>query len=436
MHSASGKGSSAYVVNVANDEQPTLTIDLGSPQPISQFRLHLVDQSDTVPATFSGDFGVPGLLQVEGANESDFVDAITLIEIKHENNFDVGPIVERHFPATKCRYVRLTAIDPYVFSTSIKRGSRIGFAEIEILANGQNVALEKVFESSGKSNLLRRLEALTDGSNFFGRILPLREWLLQLAERHELETKQPLVSAELNDRYLRQRFNLRALVALVAVLAIGGILAFFIELSQRQKAIAKTRDQIAADLHDELGANVSAIGLLSDIVQNSADSPEKLAPLMHRMRELTQRTGLAARYCTNMLESVGLCDDLKQDMVRTSERITADMKHEITFAGEFYLKELSSRRRLDLFLFYKECLTNILRHSGATEVVTQLVADANRINLTITDNGHGVTGDSGFAIPPSLKRRARLLGGQVTAAHTMSRGTKIHHILLLKKPNF
>ena len=433
MHSASGTGSLAYVTNVSEGEQPALTIDLGTAQPVSQIRLHLVDQSDTVPATFSGDFAVPRLLQLTGANQPDFADAEMLIEIEHEDNFDVGPIIEGRFNPNECRYLRLTAIDPYKFSSTSVSGQRFGFAEIELLANGRNVAIGKVFDSQQMLTYRRRLEALTDGSNFYGRILQPREWLFQLAQRHELETNRPLVAAELNGRYLRQRTIMRALLGLIAVMAIGAICVVFIGLSQRRKAIEQTRNQIAADVHDELGANVSAIGLLSDLVQNSVNSPDKLAQLMPRMRELTERTGIAARYCTNMLESVGLFDDLKEDMLRTSERVTADLKHKITFTGEQHLTKLSSRRRLDLFLFYKECLTNVLRHSGATEVVTEMVADAEQVNLKISDNGHGMDGVSEFPIPPSLKRRARLLGGQVTAEPHTTRGTTIQLSLRLKK---
>ena len=433
MHSASGTGSLAYVTNVLKGEQPALTIDLGTAQPVSEIRLHLVDQSDTVPATFSGDFAVPRLLQLTGANQPDFSDAKMLVEIKHEDNFDVGPIIEEHFAPTACRYLRLTAVDPYQFSSTTVSGQRFGFAEIELLANGQNVAIGKVFGSQQMLTYRRRLEALTDGSNFYGRILPPREWLFQLAQRHKLETNRPLVAAELNGRYLRQRTMMSALLAMVAVMTIGAICIVLIGLSQRRKAIERTRNQIAADVHDELGANVHAIGLLSDLVQNSVDSPAKLAQLLPRMRELTERTGIAARYCTNMLESVGLFDDLKQDMLRTSKRMTADLQHKITFTGEQHLGELSPRKRLGLFLFYKECLNNILRHSGATEVVTRLVADAKQVNLRVSDNGHGMDGVSEFPIPPSLRRRARLLGGQVTVEPHGSSGVTIQLSVRLKK---
>lgn len=137
-----------------------------------------------------------------------------------------------------------------------------------------------------------------------------------------------------------------------------------------------------------------------------------------------------------MLESLDLCDDLKQDMLRTSKRVTADLKHEISFTGEQHLGLLNSRMRFDLFLFYKECLTNILRHSGATEVVTEMVADTEQINLRVSDNGDGMDGVSEFPVPPSLKRRARFLRGHVTAEPNGSKGVTIKLSLPLKKQSF
>ena len=102
-------------------------------------------------------------------------------------------------------------------------------------------------------------------------------------------------------------------------------------------------------------------------------------------------------------------------------RITADLDHSLVFEGEAFLQRLKPRRRIDLFLFYKESLINIIRHSGATEVKTNLSADRNEFNLTITDNGHGLDGD----VPSSLKRRARLLGAQVSSSKPESGGTRI-----------
>ena len=152
----------------------------------------------------------------------------------------------------------------------------------------------------------------------------------------------------------------------------------------------------------------------------------ELIATVDKTRTLNEETGATARYCTNMLEADGLYQDLPEEMKRISARLLADLEHEITFKHGEMLHRLKPRRRIDLFLFYKECLTNIIRHSGATHVRTQLTAGSKEIRLTIADNGHGLNG----TVPSSLKRRARLLGALVIAEKSDSGGTCI--ILTLK----
>jgi signal transduction histidine kinase len=109
--------------------------------------------------------------------------------------------------------------------------------------------------------------------------------------------------------------------------------------------------------------------------------------------------------------------------------LLADMEYNLTFEGEEFLSNLSPRKRIDLYLFYKECLTNVLRHASATHVTTRLIAGPKALTLTITDNGIGIKflGEN----PASLKRRARLLGAHLSTEHPASGGT--HIILTLKK---
>ena len=84
MNSALGDQSLAFVSEVGIGDRPLLTIDLETSQPISEIHLHAVDQSDTVPQSFAGDFGIPRLLRIEGANEYDYSDAtvLTVAEVR------------------------------------------------------------------------------------------------------------------------------------------------------------------------------------------------------------------------------------------------------------------------------------------------------------------------------------------------------------------
>ena len=426
MDSSQGDQSIAYVSPVGVGDQPTFTIDLETVQPLNRIHLHTVDLSDTVPISTPVGFGVPQRLRIEGAKRPDFSDAVRLIDYHKETVYDTGPIIMRHFPETACRYVRLIAVDPYVHNMINLRGSQIGFAEIEIFSQSQNVALGKTVHADFKSfNPGRSTAALTDGCNLYGRILSIRTWMDELARRHDLETERPVMVAELNRRYARQKIHMRYLGGLAVLLALGTIIVALVDRVIKQRAIHQIREHIAADLHDELGANLHAIGLLSDLAQNAKESPEKLASHLQRLRGLTDRTGLAARYCTNMMEAKGLCENLMEDMQRTSSRILADLEHSITFEGEEWVQHIKPRRRVDLFLFYKECLTNVLRHSNANQVTTKLEARQRLITLTIADNGQGLGETKGNGVPPSLKRRARFLGAQVSAGPSASGGACI-----------
>jgi signal transduction histidine kinase len=75
----------------------------------------------------------------------------------------------------------------------------------------------------------------------------------------------------------------------------------------------------------------------------------------------------------------------------------------------------------DLLLFYKECLVNISRHSGATRFSTHVEATAREVRLRVTDNGKGVAD----RIPESLKRRARLMGALIASDTPEMGGTCI-----------
>lgn len=431
MTAASGSKSVAYLGTPGPRVRPELTIDLGASYPLSRLHLHAVDQSDTVPQAFAGDIGIPRVLWVEGANTPDFSDRQLLVELRHDSIYDAGPILVRRFPATRCRYVRLVAVTLNYDPLSGAGSERLGFAEIELFSEGRNVALGKSVAANFKSNeAVRTLSNLTDGRNFYGTIQPFRTWLNQLAERHELERERPLVSAELNRRYARQKINMARLAGLAAVLAGGVVVIVVVNRGRQKRAIEETRKRIAADLHDELGADLHAIGLLSDLALSAQAAPERLSDLLQRMRSLSERTGQAARHCTNLLEAADLHEDLVNDVRRAATRILADLEHHIEFKGEAELRRLRPRKRIDLLLFYQESLINIIRHSGATCARTRLTAVEGTITLEVSDNGRGLDG----RVPPSMKRRARLLGAEVEVDPSEGKGARI--VLRLKRRRF
>lgn len=435
MHSPISDNSLAFTTLPGIGEKPTLTIDLERSVPINRIHLHGPDLSDTVPQALPDDYGIARHWRVEGANKPDFSDATPLFEYFLNSIYDVGPIIMWSFPETTARYIRLTAVSPYFGSDHQNQGSQIALAEIEVFSNGKNVALGKrTTPNFTKIPKERKIAALTDGRNFYGQILPVRGWMEQLARRHELETERPLLLAKLNQHYARQSRILKWMGWLAAALFVGIIIIILVDRIIRMRHVARIKERFAADLHDELGANVHTIGLLSDLASRSKDSPEDLESINARIRQLTERTGTAIRHCTNMMEAKGLYIGLVDDIRRTARRNIALLDHEITIEGEEHLEKLRPRTRVDLYLFYKECLINVCRHSGASKFATRLVADSNMLSLTFSDNGKGLNGHG--QIPSSLARRARLLRAKLKVDTVPDQGTSVTLTLKTKRFGF
>ncbi len=428
MKSGQGQKSRGYISTLYREPsrsigpRPSLTLDLQTSHQISRIHLHPLSQGDTFPQATETSQGFPQHLQIEVATLSDFSDGRLLLDFKQESIYDLGPIMCWNFPAITARFVRLTAVKPYIYRKGVSKGPRIGFAEIEIFSEGENVALGKnVFSSYGEE--IAPLSLLTDGHNLYGLILPIRGWLKQLARRHDLETERPLVAAELNRRYLQQTTNLRRMNGQANQLALGIGLTILCDRMLRMRQIGHVKERFSADLHDELGANLHAIGLLSELLKKRAHNlPESAASLLQDIQDVSKQSGIAVRYITELQEAPTSYTDLEADMERAADRILVNVRHELEITGEANLKKITSRKRVDLFLFYKECLMNICRHSSASSVHTRLTAGPHLVELIVRDNGRGLPESVDGQAPASLRRRAKLLGARVSVATPQNGG--------------
>jgi signal transduction histidine kinase len=272
---------------------------------------------------------------------------------------------------------------------------------------------------------VRQEEALTDGSNLYGKILPIRTWLDELAKRHDLEVELPLVNRELQTRYASQKRILYLMRILMGGFLLLAVIATFMYRSRQQRLLFMTRERITADLHDVLGGNISAIGLLGELADGELSNPSELSGYHKRIIHLATRTRKSLKYITNMLSQPGLYENLPAEMKRIATGLTEGLEHDLKITGEHFISRIDQRKRVDIFLFFKECLVNIIRHSRATHVVTLLDINSNELTLEVADNGIGLPGADLLPVPSSLRRRARILGGKVTATRAPGGGTLI-----------
>jgi signal transduction histidine kinase len=197
------------------------------------------------------------------------------------------------------------------------------------------------------------------------------------------------------------------------------------------------RRRIAADLHDDIGASLSRVAVLTEVVKRQV-GPEQREPI--------RRLGEIADTARNLIDAMSDIvwsidprrDDLNNVVLRVRE-FASDVLEGDSIAWELQASEglekikLDPEQRRQLFLIFKEALTNIARHSGARSAALVLQANARGIQAEIRDQGCGFNpcAVSGHGLE-NMRARIMRLGGDITVDTAQGSGTRITLTVPLK----
>jgi ligand-binding sensor domain-containing protein/signal transduction histidine kinase len=215
---------------------------------------------------------------------------------------------------------------------------------------------------------------------------------------------------------LWQRAWVQALAAIALVLA--ATLAYRLRV-RHLLALERVRSRIASDLHDDVGATLAQIAVLSEVIQTQID--DRHATFVAPLARIAQTSRDAI---TSMGDIVWAINPQKDSLRATVVRMRAFAGGVLPPRGlTFTLVEpagdatLTADLRRQVYLIFKEAVNNILRHADATHVAIELRLEHRRLRLRITDNGRGfdpaAAADAGNGLG-SMHRRAQALGGTLT----------------------
>ena len=187
-----------------------------------------------------------------------------------------------------------------------------------------------------------------------------------------------------------------------------------LERLERQRAVERERARIARDIHDDLGASLTRITMLSQLVRSELDGNQPAAA------EVDQIYG-TARELTRAMDEIVWAVNPQHDTLDSL----------VTYLGRFaqtFLSTAGIRCRLDvplglppwaltaeirhnLFLAFKEALNNAVKHAHPTEVRISLELQPAGFVLCVADNGHGFEPASLNGSGPFPIDRVRLASG-------------------------
>jgi signal transduction histidine kinase len=238
-------------------------------------------------------------------------------------------------------------------------------------------------------------------------------------------------------------------LALTALVTVSGGLVWFdtrrrmrhkLERIERQRDIEHERARISQDIHDDLGAHLTRITMLSESARGQLDSPAQTVAELNQIydtaRELTRSMDeivWAVNPKHDTLESLtSYLEKFAQDLLAT-----AGIRCRLDMPEQFPSWRLTAEVRHNVFLAFKAALHNVVRHARASEVRIVLMLGNPSFELTIADDGCGFTRhhegkptdsidrfSSGNGLE-NMYRRLHEIGGDCEIQTAPGRGTKV-----------
>jgi ligand-binding sensor domain-containing protein/signal transduction histidine kinase len=201
----------------------------------------------------------------------------------------------------------------------------------------------------------------------------------------------------------------------------------------RLMGVVQMRTGIASDLHDDIGANLTRIAILSEVARRQqpwrdADRPvdQSLASIARIARESVAGMSDIVWAISPEHDNLG---DLVRKMREHVEEVFAVRNLGVVFnpPGGGLLLKLDSAVRRDCYLIFKEAVNNAARHSGCSKIAVDFRVDHSHLYLAVTDDGTGfdVTTDSDGHGLISMRQRAKRLGTTLDVDSRVGHGTTI-----------
>ncbi|GJQ64374.1 MAG: hypothetical protein SCALA702_34270 [Melioribacteraceae bacterium] len=219
-------------------------------------------------------------------------------------------------------------------------------------------------------------------------------------------------------------------IAIIA-LSISGLTYFVI--SYRVKSILeieRLRTRIAADLHDDVGTKLTEISMLSDIVYHTGSEGNSELKMVRNI-------GQIARSLIDSMDDIIWLVNPKRDTLYELFLKLRDTYEDLLSRSNIIIDirnlnllekiRLPMEKRKNLYLIFKEALSNSVKYSECTEIIIETYIEGKNIRVTLTDNGKGfdpATSSRGNGLN-NMRDRAKNIKGELKIESVAGKGTTV-----------
>ena len=213
--------------------------------------------------------------------------------------------------------------------------------------------------------------------------------------------------------------------------------------SQLLSAQERERKRISMELHDELGQNLAVLKLQIRAIERALGEDQQ--DLKEGCRELLNYIDgvidnvrrLSHDLSPAILEDLGLQSALNYLINEVSKHYTVSHSFKVEDLDRLFPSDL----QIIIYRIFQECLTNISKHAGATEVSIMVKEDNDILSMILEDNGVGFEPTASLARRSSgrglglaaLDERARMLGGTLEIWSQPGSGTRVTCLIPIER---
>lgn len=213
-----------------------------------------------------------------------------------------------------------------------------------------------------------------------------------------------------------------------------------------RQALDAERARISRDMHDEVGASLSEIAILSELAQLSASGDGAPAAPTGRLRQIAETSRETLDAIGEIVWALNPTNDrlptlaayLREHAARYAE--STGLHATLRFPSHPPDRPVSAEVRRAVFLVLKEALHNVVKHAGASAVDVTLALAEDRLTLIVADDGCGLAAPPGGDGAPARVRGGNGLGNmrqraaEIGGAVEVSRGERGGTIVRLTVP--
>lgn len=205
-----------------------------------------------------------------------------------------------------------------------------------------------------------------------------------------------------------------------------------LERQEQIHAVELERARIARDFHDDLGAHLSHMIVLSELVKADKDQPSEVELHAAKISSTAQKS---VRGLGTIIWAVNPRNDTLDSLIQYISQYAYDFFQASQIACHLDLPTevppitLTAEVRHNLFMVVKEALNNILKHSRASEAHLRLTLQDGVLEIRVEDNGRGfdvasaaISQRSGLA---NMRHRTEMLGALLHIESQPDKGTSV-----------